>query len=332
MERVVGLVQDPRQVRLDVDLLAGRTALVEARREARQPPPHGRRLVEREPPGARLEPPAEALVAQPERVEALAGHDERPCAPGRKRVAPPERRSAALRAVGPDHAGGHTMRRVEPALRLDDVAHAEPEVGRHRGWQHDLDWARARRGPPAGLELGVRPGLVDEAERDRALLRRERLRLAACERRHGHTVERLADELAHASVEAALGAAREHVDHELDVRVLDGNAREPGPQAAVRNRVGVDRDRSDEGRREQDDEECGSGHEPVGRSCLQGQAPAASAHVPPSGTTRRGRASGVAVSACATLARIRSVARCTTAGVRAVRCPGGARCSSPRCA
>ena len=109
--------------------------------------------------------------AQPERVEALAGHDERPCAPGRKRVAPPERRSTALRAVGPDHAGGHTMRRVEPALRLDDVADAEPEVGRHRGWQRDLDWARARRGPPAGLELGVRPELVDEAERDRALLR-----------------------------------------------------------------------------------------------------------------------------------------------------------------
>ena len=297
MERVVGLVEDPRQVRLDVELLSGRPALVEACGEARQPSSDGARLVEREPRGVRLEPPAEALVPEPERVEALARGDERPGARGRQRVAPPERRSDALRTVRPDHADGHVMRRVEPALRVEDVADAKPEVGRHRARQSDLDGARARRGPPAGLELGVRGEAVDETECDRALLGAERLGLAARERRHGDAVECVVDALAHAPVEAALGAAREHVDHELDVRVLHGNACETRPQAALRHRVGVDRDRGDETCCEQDDEERGAGHEPVGRGCLQGQAPAASAHVRPSGTTRRERGAGVRVSA-----------------------------------
>ena len=331
MERVVGLVEDPGQVRLDVDLLSCRPALVQAASEPGERTPHACCVVEREIARVGLDAPAQGLIAQAELGEALACRDERAGSGGGKRLAPPKCAGGVLRTVRPDHARGDAIRRVEP-LGFDEVADLQAEIRRDRDRQRDLHGASRRLGPPAGRERGMRSKVVDEPERDRPLLCAERLRLAARERRRRHAAERLADELAHAPVEVALGPAREHVDHELHVRVRHRGALQPRPEAALRDRVRVDRDRSDEGRRKEDDEERGAGHEPVGRGCLQGQAPTAGAHASRSGSTRQAKTTEVRVSARATVASIRSVARWTRAGRRAARCHGGARCSSPRCA
>ena len=228
----------------------------------------------RQPAEARLEPPAQLGALEAEREERALRRDERPelagvRAGGRERLLPPVRRRRMLdpgrsRRRGPTRGARRVAGSARrPCRRRGGGALPPPAPGRRPRRRAASARRRGSRGPGSRRRTRRRPPLTGCVEG---------LRLTApVDGRAADRRERSLRQLRDLRVERGLLPPWDRRGR-LEVRLRYGRPLEPLAQAALADRVDVDRDRSDERRTEEDDEERRREDDAVGESALQDHA------------------------------------------------------------